>query len=317
MFDSFSKILKLHYNKSILKITEQNGGWSARAFKIQTLNNNFFLKVYDKHRTSTQALYTAIDNYMPIVIWLHKNTMLNSRIISPVPTINGGYKCEDEHHVYILFPYIDGFTLGDKSMTDIQKKETAEIIAELHNYDAEIPVITDAIKENFTIPFCSELKNILLSFNQKPKSETTDILAEYKQIIIKNIKNAESLSKKLSKENLSFVLCHTDVHGWNLMQTDHIILIDWEGLKLAPPEADLFAFIDNFFWHNYSDEFMRIYKSIHPNFNLNQEALKFYQIRRRLEDIYELTQQLLYDNTSEEERKQSLNYLKQECLKLL
>ena len=47
---------------------------------------------------------------------------------------------------------------------------------------------------------------------------------------------------------LRYALCHTDIHGWNLMQEDRLILIDWEGLKLAPVEADLFSFTETFFF---------------------------------------------------------------------
>lgn len=38
------------------------------------------------------------------------------------------------------------------------------------------------------------------------------------------------------------VLCHTDAHGWNLIQSNKLVLVDWEGLRLAPPEADLNMF---------------------------------------------------------------------------
>jgi thiamine kinase-like enzyme len=41
--------------------------------------------------------------------------------------------------------------------------------------------------------------------------------------------------------NHAMQLCHTDAHGWNLMQNQNLMLIDWEGLKLAPVEADLRA----------------------------------------------------------------------------
>ena len=98
------------------------------------------------------------------------------------------------------------------------------------------------------------------------------------------------------------------------MQSDRLVLIDWEGMKLAPPEADLFAFIGNLFWHNCSDEFLKIYESIRKDFKLNSEVLEFYQIRRRIEDIEAFAQSLLYDRTlTERERDESLYHLQHEC----
>jgi spectinomycin phosphotransferase len=84
-------------------------------------------------------------------------------------------------------------------------------------------------------------------------------------------------------------------------------------MKLAPPEADLFAFIGDCFWHNCSAIFMETYKKVHPNFEINPDTLAFYQTRRRLEDICAFAQGLLYEDIDDEERRQSLYHLRREC----
>ncbi len=309
-----SKLLNEHYNKSLINFSELEGGWSAKAFKVETNDGIFFLKVYDKKKASTQIWTAAIDTYMPIVVWLNNNTELKNRIICPILSNSGEYKYEDEKCIYLLFPYIEGYTLGKKTMSSQQIKEIAEILAQLHNYGAEIPIATSSITEDFAVPFCRELKEILVSLGQTQTNETETILKQFIEILLINIDKVEKLSAKLTKETLPFVLCHTDVHGWNLMQSDRLILIDWEGMKLAPPEADLFAFIGNLFWHNCSDEFMKIYQTIHTDFEINLEVLEFYQTRRRIEDICAFAQALLYDkNIDETERKESLYHLRREC----
>lgn len=311
----FSRILQTYYNIKVMNIIQQDGGWSAGAYKIETPDDAFFLKVYDKQRNSTKLWTKTINTYMPIVLWLHTNTTLNGRIICPALTLDGKYMCEDEQYIYFLFPYIEGYPLCDKPMTENQVIEIAEIIAELHKYGSEIPIPTDDIKEDFAVPFCNALSELLI-LNDGKDTETTSILSQYKQALRIAIEKTEQLSKKLSDEDLSFVLCHTDVHGWNIMQSDRLILIDWEGMKLAPPEADLFAFVGNLFWHNCSEKFMSVYQTIHPDFKLNKEVLYFYQTRRKIEDIYAFTQRLLYEDLDNEERKQALYHLRQECASL-
>ena len=313
MITLFTNVLSKYFNLTVTYSSEQEGGWSARAFKISTTNGIYFLKVYDKQRTATAQWTSTIDVYMPIVIWLNNNTGLESKILCPILTIDGQYRCEDEHFIYLLFPYIDGYTLCDKQMSNTQVKEIAEILAELHRYGENIPVKTSAIIEDFSVPFCSELRNILSSMDKQTDNETVSILKEYETILIKNVEETEILAQKLSKENLKFVLCHTDVHGWNLMQYDKLILIDWEGMKLAPPEADLFAFIGDLFWHKCSKEFIAYYKKVNPDFIINTEVLTFYQIRRRIEDICAFASGLLYENIDDDERRQSLYHLRKEC----
>lgn len=101
-------------------------------------------------------------------------------------------------------------------------------------------------------------------------------------------------------------LCHTDIHNWNLMQRDEqLVLIDWEGLKLAPVKADLMFFVDK----PYYDVFMNIYLKLHKDFLINTDALLFYHIRRKLEDIWEFIEQLLYDNQEDKERNETIKVL--------
>ena len=314
MTKQISKLLNEYYNKSLISFSELEGGWSAKAYKVETNDGIFFLKVYDKEKASTKIWTAEINTYMPIVIWLNHNTKLKNRIICPVLSNSGEYKYEDEKFIYLLFPYIDGYTLGEKAMSSQQIKEIAEILAELHNYGAEIPVTTSSITEDFAVPFCRDLREILSSLDHSQMNEEGAILKQFQDILLINIEKVEKLSFKLTKETLPLVLCHTDVHGWNIMQSHRLILIDWEGMKLAPPEADLFAFIGNRFWHNCSDGFMKTYQTKHTDYEINLEVLEFYQTRRRIEDICAFAQGLLYNNNVDErERKESLRLLRREC----
>lgn len=97
------------------------------------------------------------------------------------------------------------------------------------------------------------------------------------------------------------------------MQASHLMLIDWEGLKLAPPEADLFSFTRNFFFDYAWEDFMSTYREIRPNYRENSDAMHFYRLRRRLEDISAFTENLLYDNLIEKERELPLKLLEHEC----
>lgn len=312
-----TEILDQQYNRTVINIAEQHGGWSARAFRVDTTSGSYFMKAYVKHKSSTDKWTATIDTYMPIVLWLDSNTNLKGKISCPVLTNTGHYKCEDNQFIFLLFPYIEGYTLCDKPMSPVQINDLAKIISELHHYGSDIPVPTNPIKENFDISFCNELTKLMASDVRPRNTETWRILKNHEAVLTKNIEKTKTLAAKLSKEKLPHVLCHTDVHGWNIMQADRLILVDWEGLKLAPPEADLFAFIGDCFWHNCSSEFMATYKKVHPNYEINPDSLAFYQLRRRLEDICTFTQGLLYDAIDDEKSRQSLYHLRRECSILL
>lgn len=104
-------------------------------------------------------------------------------------------------------------------------------------------------------------------------------------------------------------LCHTDIHNWNLMQfKQQLILIDWEGLRLAPVEADMMFLVDK----PYYNRFLSIYRKSHKDFVINPDALQFYQEKRKLEDIWEFIEQLLFDNQDTQERADTIDSLRKE-----
>lgn len=176
----FSEILHRHYNQSVINITEQQGGWSARAFKVDTASGSYFLKAYEKQKASTEKWTALIDTYMPIVLWLGINTNLKERISCPVLSKDGQYKYEDNHYILLVFPYINGYTICDKPMSSRQQNELAELISELHRYGSEIPVDTNPIKEDFAIPFCDGLEKLIASNDQPCVNETLSILKKWK-----------------------------------------------------------------------------------------------------------------------------------------
>lgn len=97
------------------------------------------------------------------------------------------------------------------------------------------------------------------------------------------------------------------------MWNGNLILIDWEGLSLAPVEADLFSFTDGFFFDYAQELFFSAYQQGQTGYRIDENALAFYRLRRRLEDISEFACSLAYDELSAAETSQSLTALQNEC----
>jgi aminoglycoside phosphotransferase (APT) family kinase protein len=294
-------------------ITEAQAGWSALAYKATSGEKNYFLKVYDKHKHTAQSWIRRIDDYIPILLWLEQNTKLRGRIPSVILSVDRNYKYTDADFIYILFEYIDGDNLFGMPLSKDLIKELAEIIAELHSIDC-IPILTENLAETFDISFCKSLSDILQSGQHLVDIE--HILASYSELILNRIRIYESLAEYLHSNKPKFVLCHTDIHCGNIMQDSRLKLIDWEGIRFAPAEADLFSFSEGFFFENFWGDFLAAYKEFHPDFQVNSEALRFYRLRRLLEDISSFTEGLMYDNLVGEERIPSLDLLEKCCLSL-
>ena len=308
--DKYKQILKEQFGVVSNEIIEVYGGNDDKNthYKVTANFNSLFLKIYDKSKVQTSQWIENIDTYIPILVWLNENTDLKGRISHPYKTLQGGFRYEDDENVFLLFDYVDGVTVG-KEMTNSQLLEAAEILACLHNAGNKIPVDMTKIKEDFSVPFCFSLDKFITKKYSTAPDYIKDILQPFiKELMAKN-DLVKSLSEKLKKVSYDMTLCHMDAHGYNLIQSNRLILVDWEMAKYAPPELDLILFTKPEYWNI----FVEHYKNLRPNTILNDDLLEFYVHRRNIEDIWEYINTIMYNKQTNEQRQLELNLLLVRC----
>lgn len=154
--------------------------------------------------------------------------------------------------------------------------------------------------------FLQKLKSLLGETEQQLPDDLRHMITLTLPTLNQRIEQVEQLASELSGLSLPMALCHADLHNWNMMKKEgQLILIDWEGLKLAPVEADMMFLVEN----PYYDKMVSCYQNVHKGYQLNHDALRYYKERRRLEDIEEFLEQLAFDKQSAEDRGVIIRYL--------
>ena len=288
------------------------GGWSALAYRVCSSRGTFFLKVYDKARSGTGSLLEKLNLGMEVSSWLECHTGLRGRVNAPLRTQSGKVRADTEHYAYVLFSYIDGTTPATTPLSTVQQQELARIVGELHREAARMPFSFQGVQEIFNIP-CADL----LDMPRNPH----DSLCVYQQhdMLMQAIDQAFVLAEHVQAERLPFVLCHADIHGWNLMQRDKLVLIDWESIRFAPVEADLFSFWGDWHWGDshwgsYWNTVLPIYQQYNPQYMVRENVLHFYQLRRHIEDVNDFYRQYVHDDMKDEERREVVRCLERECM---
>ena len=97
------------------------------------------------------------------------------------------------------------------------------------------------------------------------------------------------------------VITHGDAHHYNIIQTkDNLWLVDWDGVKIAPKERDL--------WHYEGVSLFMEYQKIDPTYKINHELCHWYRLQRFLEDCrYYLERVLLNKNSTEAQNEQDVD----------
>jgi len=232
-------------------------------------------------------------------------------------TLDGKLKTHFQGQPLIIYDYIDGITLGE-----IQPYPTevltnlGRLVAKLHRATANIGVDVPYI-EHFRLPFeeplLAGLKDLeRISANDRPgKVELREILLPRRETIFHLLLRLHELGDAGRALNPPLVLVHTDITPNNILCTPQgdLILVDWEGIMLAPAEHDLVLFAGEGFATLLAEYYRAAAKPrLHP------ELFAYYCHRRNLEDITGFMVSVLTENTTAEQDRLLLDLLTSDCL---
>jgi spectinomycin phosphotransferase len=133
-----------------------------------------------------------------------------------------------------------------------------------------------------------------------------DLLAPHLGTVVRVLERTASLAATLRRRQPAVVVCHTDAHGGNVMRdaAGGLWLIDWETARLAPPEHDLWMFGARV------PELLPAYeRGLGRPFTPDADRLRYYVLRRPLEDLAEDVRWLLHDSPAPQVAAHSLEII--------
>jgi thiamine kinase-like enzyme len=140
-----------------------------------------------------------------------------------------------------------------------------------------------------------------------------DLLLPRKDDILGLLQRLKELQAQVKAVGKEMVVCHTDLHGDNLMVDDerNLYILDWEGAMIAPPEHDLFFFAEEErFWSLFLPTYEREFGPV----GLDSNAFGFYYYRRNLEDLIDWIVRILRYNFNDEQDRQDLLGIVEDCM---
>ena len=118
------------------------------------------------------------------------------------------------------------------------------------------------------------------------------------------VDRAEQLAEQLKDQSSEFVLCHSDIHGGNILMdvNNNIFIVDWDEPIMSPKERDLMFIgggVANV-WNKPHEE-KYFYKG-YGKTEINMTILAYYRHERIVEDIAVITQEILFKSDEDKER---------------
>ena len=145
------------------------------------------------------------------------------------------------------------------------------------------------------------------TFREPTAEKLADFIKATWKEISHLIKRTEELAVELQSRSHEFVLCHTDVHGANLLITgdNQFYIVDWDAPLLAPKERDLMFVgggIDTL-WASERDK--SLFYEGYGNVRIDLPVMAYYRYERVIEDLVAYGEQLLLTDEGGADRDQA------------
>ncbi|MCX6028714.1 MAG: aminoglycoside phosphotransferase family protein [Chloroflexi bacterium] len=222
----------------------------------------------------------------------------------------------------ILYPYVEGHHGFERSLSEQQWVEFGAALKKFHTADIPSAITSGIQREEFSPKWRDTVKVFLERTKEEAFDEPIAVeMAAFLRIkgaeTLELLTQAEQLAQILQKQPPEFILCHADIHAWNLLIADNgsFYMVDWDTLIFAPKERDLMFVGGGLGGNRYTpQEEEALFYQGYGQVPINPIALAYYRYERIIEDIAVYCEQIFLSNEGGADRKQSLEYLKSSFL---
>ena len=290
------------------------GGEVAVCYRLTSPAGLYFLKCWRANRQGRWAI-GRLAHYMPVIRYLYDSGLFTA-LAAPLPTRSGALWTQAAGVTVAVFPWIAGPTLPYTVWPPSVTAALAGRVARLHQVTPA--VTTFAVpREAFDLGFVPELQAGLAALDGIGPHERAGLralralLQPQRAGLIGLLARAEALQAEVRAHPGPFVLCHTDIHGGNMIidSQGQLTILDWETMRLAPPEHDVQAALDSDF-----ARFIAEYRTQGGQWPLTTQHFAFYLARRYLADLTDWLVRILHENTTPAQDDSDLAGIAEECL---
>lgn len=239
-------------------------------------------------------------------------------IISPFETESKVGWADFDEYKMILYPFIDGKDGFERELTDAHRRTLGAALRKIHSVQVPSELKRHISRETFDPRWRETLRSFqahveTCSYDDVTAAKLAKFMKSRQSEIARLIERTEELASELSSKSLEFVLCHTDIHGGNiLIRTDRqppgLYIVDWDNPLLAPKERDLMFIgggIDNI-WK--SEREIAVFYEGYGETKIETSALAYYRYERIIEDLAVMAEQLLLSDEGGADRERSYGW---------
>jgi spectinomycin phosphotransferase len=244
------------------------------------------------------------------------------QVIPALTTRAGGLWANLRPFKVILYPFVEGHHGFEGKLSREQWAAFGSGLKRFHTTEFP-PELTGGIhRDNFSPKWRKRVRKFLEYIEKETVKEPVavelaDFLRSRKEVIRDLVRRAERFSGMLQERSAQFILCHGDIHGWNLLIDTNgaLYMVDWDTLVFAPKERDLMFIAGGLGASGYTpQEEENLFYQGYGRTKIDQIALTYYRCERIIEDIAVYWDQIFLSEGGGEDRVAALENVRSNFL---
>ncbi len=232
-------------------------------------------------------------------------------IIFPIRTIRGDLTQKFSDFTLIVYPFVEGQDGFSRSLNQRQWIQLGKILRQIHDIKVPEKIQSRIRREDFSPKWREAVRSHYIQIekiqiNDEIGRKFAKFFKEHKSTIEQLVNRAEQFCQKVRDKPLKLVLCHSDIHGGNILLSDHdtFHIVDWDDPILAPKERDLMFIgggVGNVWNHPHEED---LFYEGYGNVKVDQTILAYYRFERIVEDIAIYVKEILMSEESSKDREE-------------
>jgi spectinomycin phosphotransferase len=280
-----TRAIDAHYgiSTSWLTFLPIGNDYASWAYRVQTDGERtLFLKVRTSEAFSLSSL--AVPH--------HLQGRGVHHVVPPLPTIAQTLWVSLSDYALSLYPFIDGQVGADHGLSEQQWRAFGALLKQIHSCQLPDELLQLVPRESF-IPsrrhVITELEEAISrqTLASAVERELAAFWHERWDDIQTLVDRADTMGHKLQNRSAQLVLCHADMHTWNVLldREKQLWLIDWDEVILALKERDLMFVVGGIGGDGVGPHETACFLQGYDGITLDPDALTYYRYAWAVQDM--------------------------------
>ncbi len=243
-------------NEAVIAFLESSYGISVGSLEFLPIGQDSAAWTYRVESTDGSAYFLKVRtgrvNEPGLVVPRYLGDRGLEHVIAPLSTTDGVLWSDLGDFALILYPFIGGRTGTEGGLTEDQWVEFGTAVKRIHTTPLTPDILDMLEREQFAPKWDGVIQDwdavrrlddyvSGASFADPIERELAEFWRARAREIRSLVDRGEYLGKQLQQAAQASVLCHADLHTWNVLidSEHHLWIVDWDEIVLAPKERDL------------------------------------------------------------------------------